>query len=404
MAPLILGFLALCIVFYVVILKDLPNPMGLRNYKIIPVASQILDRNGKLLYEVYRDEKRTPVDLKELPDHIKQATISIEDKDFYRHQGVSLFSGIFRAIKETLLHKGLQGGSTLTQQLVKSALLTPERTIKRKVKEIVLALWTEQLFTKDEILEMYLNQVPYGGNAYGIEEAATTYFNKHAKDLTLAEATYLAGLPQAPSLYSPYHNPDLAKRRQTEVVNKMAEYGYLSQEKRNEILNQKMKVAPQRTYIKAPHFVFYVKKILEQQYGADELELGGLKIYTTLDLDIQQKAEQIVRDQLEKVANLNVGNGAALITRPSTGEILTMVGSKDYFATPSGSFNVTTALRQPGSSIKPINYAIGIDRKIVTPATVFLDVPTCFPSFPKKYCPVNYDSKFHGPVQLRFAL
>ncbi len=402
----LLGGLLVCsVLFYVFILKDLPNPQGLRNYKIIPVSSKILDRNGKLLYEVYRDERRTPVNLKELPIYVKQATISIEDKDFYHHQGVSVFGGMFRAIKDMILGKGIQGGSTLTQQLVKSALLSSERTLQRKAKEIILALWTEHLFTKDQILEMYLNQVPYGGPAYGIEEASMTYFNKHAKDLTIAQATYLSGLPQAPSLYSPYRNPDLAKKRQREVVDHMIEYKYIKADQRDKILNEKLTFTPQGSYIKAPHFVFYVKSFLEKQYGSDIVEMGGLKVYTTLDLDIQQKSEQIVKEELEKVKNLNVGNGAMLITRPSTGEILTMVGSRDYFATPSGTFNVTTdGLRQPGSSIKPINYAIGIDRKLVTPATVFLDVPTCFPGGPKKYCPVNYDGTFHGPTQLRFAL
>jgi len=402
----LIGIVALVVFVYFYIFKDLPNPSGLKNYKVIPVSTEILDRNGKLLYDIYKEENRTPIKLSQLPKYVGQSTIAIEDKDFYKHSGVSVIGGMLRALKDTfILKKGLQGGSTLTQQLVKGALLTPERTIQRKLKEIVLALWTEQILSKDAILELYLNQVPYGGSAYGVEQAAQTYFNKSAKKLNLSESAFLAGLPQAPSRYSPYVNIDLAKRRRNEVLNEMAQLGFITVAQRDEAKREDLIVEPFKIRIKAPHFVFFVKELLEKEYGATTVEEGGLKVYTTLDLSIQQKTENIIKEEIEKVTKLKVGNGAALVTRPPTGEILAMVGSKDYFATASGTFNVTTALRQPGSSIKPLNYAIGIERKLVTAASVFLDAKTCFPSpGQKNYCPENYDGRFHGPVQLRAAL
>lgn len=407
---LIIGAIILFVLFsigsYFFIFKGLPSANSLRNLKAIPFSTHMYDRNGKILYEIYRDQNRTPVQVKDLKPFIYQAAIAIEDKDFYRHQGVSLTSGILRSIKEMILHQNLQGGSTITQQLVKNALLTSERTLQRKIREMILAVNVEKQFSKQEILEMYLNQVPYGGSAYGIEEAAKTFFGKHAKDLSLDEAAVLAGLPQAPSRYSPYINPDLTKNRRNEVLKKMREQGYISESQKKAAQDLPIIVIPLKTSIHAPHFVFYVKSLLEKEYGADLVEQGGLKITTTIDLDIQEKAEQILKEELEKIQNLNVSNGALLVTRPPTGEILAMVGSVDYYATNSGTFNVTTAHRQPGSSIKPLNYAVGIDRKLVTAGTVFLDIPTCFTAEgqPGSYCPVNYDGQFHGPTQLRFAL
>ncbi len=386
------------------ILYKLPSPTSLKNYQTVPLSTHLYDRNGKLLYDVFKTQNRTPIKISDLPPYVSRATIAIEDKDFYHHGGISVFGGIARAVKDMILRRGLQGGSTITQQLVKSALLSPERTVRRKIREIILAVWTEQVFTKDQILELYLNQVPYGGANYGIEAAAHTYFNKHAKDLSLQEAALLAGLPQAPSLYSPYYNPDLAIHRRNDVLKAMKDQKYIDADAYNKAINSKLNIATLSANIKAPHFVFYVKNQLEQQYGAQVVEEGGLQVTTTLDLDTEEQAEKILREELDKIKYLQVSNGAVLVTRPSTGEILSMVGSVDYFATPSGAFNVTTALRQPGSSIKPLNYAVGIERKIVTPASVFLDVPTCFKGLTQQYCPVNYDGKFHGAVQLRFAL
>ncbi len=397
-------FLFSIIFFY--FFYDLPNPNRLKNFQVTPLSTQIFDRNGKLLYEIYKEQNRTPIKLSQLPKFVSQATIAIEDKDFYRHQGVSLMGGIIRAIKETIFTQQVQGGSTITQQLIKTSLLTPERTIKRKVREIILALWTEQIFTKNEILEMYLNQVPYGGSAYGIEQASQLYFHKSAKKLTLNEAAFLAGLPQAPSLYSPYLNPQLSIKRRNLVLEQMYKQKHIDKKTYQENKNKSLDIKPLKTNIKAPHFVFYVKKVLEEKYGKEMVEEGGLKVYTTLDLDIQEYAEKVLKEELDKIKNLNVSNGAILVTRPPTGEILAMVGSVDYFATPSGAFNVTTALRQPGSAIKPLNYAIGIDRKLVTAASIFNDIPSCFTAEgqPKTYCPVNYDGKFHGPQALRFSL
>jgi len=355
------------------------------------------------LYEIYREQNRTPVKLTSLPAYTYQASIAIEDKDFFRHNGVSPIGGIGRALKDTLINKQLQGGSTITQQLVKAALLTPERTISRKFKEIILALWTERLYSKQEILEMYLNQVPYGGSAYGIQEAARTYFNIDAKNLNLSQAAFLAGLPQAPSVYSPYVNPDLALARRNDVLKKMLEQKYITESQYREAENQELTIEQPKTDIKAPHFVFYVKDELVKQFGPQEVEEGGLRVTTTLDLEIQDKAGQILREELDKISNLNVSNGGIVVTRPSTGEILAMVGSVDYFATPSGAFNVTTALRQPGSSIKPLMYSLALG-KGYTAATIINDSPVVFKSPGETYAPVNYDGKFHGPLPLRMVL
>ncbi len=396
--------ISIVVCIYIVIFKDLPSPRSLGTYDI-PLATKVYDRNGKLLYDIYADQNRTAVPLSDIPKSLQQATIAIEDKDFYKHQGINPVGGILRAAAATLTGSKLQGGSTITQQLVKSALLTPERTVTRKIKEIILAIWVEVMYPKNKILELYLNQVPYGGTAWGVESAAERYFGKKVKDLTLAESSLLAGLPQAPTLYSPFGaHPDLAKARQKEVLKRMVTDKYITMEQAEEASKVDL-IFKQDTGLKAGHFVMYVKDQLVQKYGDALVERGGLKVVTTLDLDLQEYAQATVAAEIEKLKYLRVGNGAALITKPATGEILTMIGSTDYFATPSGSYNVTTALRQPGSSIKPINYAIGIETKKVTPATIFLDIPTCFGIVNQpSYCPKNYDGKFHGPVALRMAM
>ena len=401
----VFGSLVVLFIYFFIFYK-LPSPQSLKDYKATPLSTHILDRNGKLLYQLYQEQKRSPIKIDVLPKYVFQTSIAIEDKNFYQHNGISIFGGMFRAIKDSLLRQQLQGGSTITQQLVKSALLTSDRTIQRKVREIVLALWTEKIFSKNEILELYLNQIPYGGAVYGIEEASQRFFGKQAKKLSLAESAFLAGLPQAPSQYSPYNNPDLALKRRNEVLKAMFEQKYIDKATYEKTIKTKIVVKPFEEKIKAPHFVFYIKNILEQKYSTKEIEEGGLKITTTLDLDTQEEAEKILKDELEKAKDLDVTNGAVLITRPPTGEILAMLGSVDYFATGSGTFNVVTSDRQPGSSIKPINYAIGIERKLVTAGTLFIDSPTCFVGAgqPKGYCPVNYDGQFHGPQGLRFSL
>ncbi len=396
--------LSIIFVSYLLIFKDLPSPAKLGRYDI-PLSTKIYDRNGKLLFDIFAEQNRTPVALADIPKYVQEATIAIEDKDFYRHGGVSPVGGMLRAVTATITRRKLQGGSTITQQLVKSALLSPERTITRKIKEIILAFWVEMLYSKDKILELYLNQVPYGGTAWGIESAAEKYFGKTVKYLTLAEAALLTGLPQAPTLYSPFGaHPELARLRQKEVLRRMVDDRHITQPQADAAVSEELHYKNEPN-IKAPHFVMYVKQLLVDKYGEALVERGGLQVTTTLDFNLQEYAQATVSAEVEKLKGLRVTNGAALVTKPATGEILAMVGSVNYFATASGSFNVTTATRQPGSAIKPINYAIGIEKKIVTPATMFLDVPTCFTSVNlPTYCPRNYDGAFHGPVQLRFAL
>jgi penicillin-binding protein 1C len=390
-------------VFY--IFKDLPSPTKLTD-STYPSSTLIYDRNGSLLYEIYAEKNRVPVKIGDLPEYIKQATIASEDKDFYKHHGFDL-KGILRAAYNTIFHQSLQGGSTITQQLVKNALLSPQRTVKRKIREAILTWTTEVIYSKDQILEMYLNQTPYGGTAWGIEAAAQTYFNKKAKDLSLAEATLLVGLTASPTRFSPFGaHPELAKGRQERVLAAMVESGFITQQQADEARAVELHFAQQKTGIRAPHFSLYIKELLVDEFGQKMVEQGGLKVTTTLDIELQDEAQKIVHDETEKLTKLKISNGAALVTNPKTGEILAMIGSKDYFDTEiDGNVNVTLSLRQPGSSIKPINYALALERKLITPATVINDVPTCFDVVGQKlYCPVNYDGQFHGPVQVRFAL
>jgi penicillin-binding protein 1C len=370
-----------------------------------PVSTKIFDRNGKLIYEIYTDKKRTPISLSDMPTYFKEATISIEDKNFYSNQGFSI-TGIARALFNTVFKRQLQGGSTISQQLVKNSLLTNERTVRRKAQELVLTMVLEGIYSKNQVLEMYLNTIPYGGTAYGIEAASETYFNIPAKDLDLAQSALLAGLPQAPSTYSPFGaHPELAKGRQEEVLKQMVANKYITQaqadEADKEVLTYTSIRPPQ-----APHFALWIKEQLAEKYGDQMVEQGGLRVYTTLDLDIQNLAQQAVATEVGKLKKQHVGNGAAIVTNPATGEILAMVGSKDYFATDEdGKVNVTLASRQPGSSIKPLNYALAIKDQKITPATAIADVPICFNVAGQPlYCPVNYDGTFHGLVEARFAL
>lgn len=383
---------------------DIPLPTQLTTQQV-PVSTKIFDRNGKLIYEVYADKRSTPIDLEEIPEYLKNATIAVEDKDFYKHYGVS-FTGIMRAAYKTVVERRLQGGSTLTQQLVKNSLLTPERTVKRKIREFALTLIVETIYSKDQILELYLNQTPYGGTAYGIGAASELYFGKNAKDLTLAESALLAGLPVSPSRYSPFgSNPELAKGRQELVLRRMVEDEYISQEEEENAKNEELRYSrPER--LLAPHFALWIKGILAQEYGEAVVEKGGLRVYTTLDLDLQEFAEEAVATEVAKLKEQKVGNGAALVTRPKTGEILAMVGSKDYFAEDEdGKVNLIFAKRQPGSSIKPLNYALALRDKKITPSTPLADVPTCFSVLGQApYCPRNYDYTFRGATHVRFAL
>ncbi len=385
--------------------RDLPSPKQLETRQV-PQTTKILDRNGKILFNVYQDQNRTLVHLFEVPDSLKKATIAIEDKDFYKHRGFDVY-GIIRAANSTVFRGNVQGGSTITQQLVKSAFLSPERTVSRKIKELYLAFRVETAFSKDKILEMYLNQVPYGGTAWGVSAAAEQYFGKTLKDLDLAEAALLAGLPQAPSYYSPFGpDPKRAVERQKQVLARMYEEHYITKAEMQKAAAEPLNFKSSAIDIRAPHFVMYVRDLLSQKYGDAVATHGGLKVTTTLDLDIEASAEAAVKKNIEAVKYLDVSNGAALVTAPSSGQILAMVGSKDFFdAKIDGNVNVTIANRQPGSSIKPINYATALSKKLITPATVIMDVSTTFGvAGTKPYTPVNYDGQYHGPVQVRFAL
>lgn len=397
-------FFGVLITSAVWIFWGVPLPTQLTSQQV-PVSTKLFDRNGKLLYEIYAEKRRNPVDIDELPDYVWQATIAIEDKDFYKHYGISI-PGMTRAAYKIVSGKRLEGGSTLTQQLVKNALLTPDRTIKRKIRELGLTFVVESIYTKNQILSLYLNQIPYGSTAYGIGAASELYLGKPAQDLTLAEAALLAGLPQAPSRYSPFGaRPELARERQATVLRRMVEDGYISQEDADAAKNEELSFADPAP-LKAPHFSLWVKELLAEKYGESMVERGGLRVTTTLDLDLQEHAEKAVSEELEDLSRNNVKNAAALVTKPATGEILVMVGSKDYFAEDEdGKVNVLFAERQPGSSIKPLNYALGFEDEKITASTPLADVPTCFASAGSgSYCPKNYDGNFHGAVQPRFAL
>jgi len=401
---IILTVLIELVLFYVPpFIKTIPNPKLLKE-KSPSLTTRILERNGNLLYKIYKDEDRTYVRLEDISPYVIKATVSTEDESFYTHLGLSL-KGILRSLKTNLSEGTLYGGSTITQQLVKNRLLTPDKTLTRKIKEIILAVWAERIYSKDEILEMYLNEVGYGGVAYGIEEASESYFNKHAKDLTLAEAALLAGLPSAPSDFTPFVDKNRAEQREKDILKKMFTEGKITSKEYIDAVNQKLVYAPTSQNIKAPHFVMYVRQLLEDKYGKQMVEQGGLAVTTSLDLGLQEKAEKILKEELSKIKWLNVTNGAILVTKPETGEILAMVGSEDYFDQENdGTFNVTLAQRQPGSSIKPLMYSLAL-QKGFTAATILYDTKIAFPQLGSTpYVPINYDGTFHGPVTLRMAL
>lgn len=389
--------------------RDLPTPDRIKRRE--GFATIIFDREGETLYDIYADERRIPIEINQVPDHLKNATVAIEDKEFYTHEGYST-RGILRSVFQIIVYRNLQGGSTLTQQLVKNVLLTSERTLPRKIKEFILAVQIEQRYSKDEILQMYLNEAPYGGTAWGVESAAEQYFGKTVSELTLLESAILAGLPQRPSAYSPYSGtPDAYVGRTEDVLRRMREDGYISRDEEEEAQKALASVAFKgRTgSFKAPHFVEYVRKELVDRFGEDVVESGGLRVTTTLDSALQAAAEDILREEIEKIEALDVSNGAIVVIDPKTGEILSMIGSKDYNADErqfEGKFNVASqGLRQPGSALKPFVYATAFQEGY-TPATLIMDVPTEFPGGEgqKPYEPKNYDGKFRGPVQMRFAL
>ncbi len=396
-----LVLLALLIVY---IIKEIPDPTQLSR-RAYSESSQILDRKGRLLFEIYSDKRRNSVEIKDVSDNLKKATLAIEDVNFYKHNGFDM-RGILRGLFRTVFKKRLQGGSTITQQLVKNALLTQERTISRKIKEAILTVATEILYSKDKIFEMYFNQTPYGGIIWGAQAAAREFFNKDVANLSLPEAALIAGLPASPTKYNPFRHPEVAKARQEMVLTRMAEVGFITNDEMEKAKAEKLEYYLDKTGILAPHFVFYVKEQLTEKYGSKGLTEGGLTITTSLDLDIQKMTETIVASEVAKLKKSNVTNGAALVTEPKTGQILAMVGSIDYFSNDiDGKYNVTTALRQPGSSIKPFNYAVGLELGKITAASIVDDSPTCFGQVNQKnYCPTNYGNSYHGLQSIRNSL
>lgn len=415
---LAIGLLLLSMIFLWVASLEVPTLDGFEARQVTQ-STKIYDRTGKvLLFDLHENVRRTVVPLEDMSRHLKNATIAIEDAEFYSHQGVRPLA-VVRAVLTNLKNGNLfggQGGSTITQQVVKNSLLTPEKTISRKVKEWILAVKLEHLLTKDEILELYLNEAPYGGNIYGAEEASQYFFRTSAREITLAQAAYLAALPQAPSRYSPYGgNREALEARKNLVLLKMLENGYVTEEAYRLALNETVTFeAYSQENIKAPHFVFYIREYLEEVYGREAVYESGLKVITTLNYDMQLDAEETVSHYAYiNERDFNAENASLVAIDPQTGQILSMVGSRSYFDEDiDGKYNIATALRQPGSTFKPFVYATAFE-KGYTPETVVFDVPTqfstsCEPqdlsSEPPCYAPVNYDDAFRGPMTLRNAL
>lgn len=410
------GFLVVFCLFIAVILgsacvfayfaKDLPSPDRINTREVVE-STKIYDRTGKIvLYEVHGEIKRTIIPLEEISDYVKEATIACEDKDFYSHRGFDI-RGIVRAILANLgvIERGdtIHGGSTITQQFVKNSILTSEKTFTRKIKELILSIEMERRFSKEEILKMYLNEIPYGSNAYGIEAASQTFFEKSASDLTLAEAALLASLPKAPTHYSPYgSHPEELKARQKWVLDRMVECGFIDSDETKEAEKEELNFTELKTGIIAPHFVMYVKERLVERYGEKMVEQGGLKVHTTLDMDLQKIAEKVVPEGVAKnEKKYNAKNAALAALDPKTGQILAMQGSRWYFDIEhEGNVNVTIRERQPGSSFKPFAYAQAFS-KGYTPETLLYDLRT---DFGGGYRPNNYDGRAHGPVSMRTAL
>jgi penicillin-binding protein 1A len=420
-----LFFLALVIFFlFLYYGRELPRPEKFSERKLVQ-SSKIYDRTGKfLLFEIYGEEKRTWVPLDKIPDYLKKAVISVEDKDFYSHFGIDLKSLARSILINLKIKKALYGGSTITQQLVRSTFLSNQKTVDRKIKEIILSIELDRRYSKDQILEWYLNQIPFGQNCYGVEAASQTYFGKSVSEISLEEAAVLAALIKAPSLLSPYgQNKKQLLERKDYVLDRMVSLGYLKKEEAEEAKRREIKFLENKVKILAPHFTLWVKQKLEKEYGREFLEEEGLKIYTTLDWNLQKLAEETIAKYKEKNKTFNAFNSSLVAIDPKTGEILAMVGSaiksedwpgekypkdcqegKNCLFEPE--FNVAVSLpgRQPGSAFKPFIYAAafekGYDDKFL--------VSDNFTNFGlwggKEYYPENYDGKFRGNVSLREAL
>ena len=406
------GWVALGIFGFILILfawfyKDLPTPAKIAATKASQ-STKIYDRNGVLLYET-GDVKRTSIESSQIPKYVKDATVAVEDQSFYQNHGLD-FKGIGRAAIRDIFHigKGTQGGSTITQQYVKNALLYSDQTIVRKIKEAILAIELEFMYSKDEILTMYLNEIPYGGGTAGIEAASTTYYGKQAKDLTLAQAATLAAIPKAPTYYSPYgtHTDKLIIRRDY-VLDQMVKTGKITKEeadaaKKEDTTTVGTTVQARKSTMLAPHFAMYVMELAAEQFGEERVNTEGLSITTTLDYEKQKLAETAVTNGMTKVTKYGGSNAALTSIDTKTGEVLAMVGSKDFFDTSiDGNVNIATSNRQPGSSFKPYVYATGFKNKDISPSKILYDVTT---DFGGGYTPHNYDGNTHGAVTARQAL
>ena len=398
----------------------MPDLSGLEQRKISQ-STKIFDRTGQvLLYDVHQDVRRTIVSFDQISRNIKNAAVAIEDAEFYQHKGIKLSSFIRAVLTNIGTFSFSQGGSTITQQVVKNIILTKEKSISRKLKEWVLSVKLEQLISKEEILTLYLNESPYGGNMYGIQEASQSYFGKNAADVTLAESAYLAAIPNAPTYYSPYGTHlDKLEERKNLVLARMLENKFITQEEYDTAKQEKVAFKPQaQTGIYAPHFVLYVKEYLESKYGPRAISDGGMKVITTLDYQMQEKAEEIARRHAEETEKkFNAENAGLIAIDIKTGQILSMVGSRNYFDKEiDGNYNVTLAKRQPGSSFKPFVYATAF-KKGYTPETTLFNLRTEFSTYcnpdgtpinssdeDKCYMPENYDGRYEGPMTLRNAL
>ncbi len=401
----VLGFI-LVVILFTWYARDLPSPGEVVRRE--GFTTKIYDRNEKLLYDVYREANRVPVVAEDVPRYLKEATVAIEDKDFWTHQGFDRKTP-FRILYNLFAKRRLVGGSTLTQQLVKNVLLTSERKVSRKVKEFILAVQIERRYSKEDILLMYLNEAPYGGTAWGVGTAAQQYFSKEVNELNLVESAFLAGLPQRPSVYSPFSgNKEAYIFRTGDVLRRMREDAYIDEDQEKQAKEQlgQLSFKGGKSSIEAPHFVFWVKNLLAEKFGEELVEGGGLRVKTSLDLDLQIVAEKIVGEEMEKAADLGISNAAMLVMDPETGEVLAMLGSKDYFSEEiDGKFNVVTALRQPGSAIKPVTYLTAL-KQGYTLSSMVVDAPVSFAGTvgQKDYAPENYSGDFWGPMQLRQAL
>ncbi|KKQ60519.1 MAG: Penicillin-binding protein, 1A family [Parcubacteria group bacterium GW2011_GWE2_38_18] len=398
--------LILLLLLFILASRGLPDPNKLMDRQVAQ-STKIYDRTGKtVLYEIAGEQKRTLVTLNEIPVNVRNATVAIEDKDFYNHGAFSLWA-IFRTVVTNVVFGKKAGGSTLTQQFVKNAILTNEKTYTRKAKELILAYRLEQKFSKDEVLQLYLNEIPYGATAYGVEAASQRFFGKSVRDVNLAEAAILASIPQAPSRYSPYGpNKDLLIKRQQYVLDQMAAQGYVTTDEAAEAKNTELVFKKPSDQMLAPHFVMYIKEILGEKYGEKTIEQDGLKIITTLDLEKQKIAEEVVAEKTTNNEKKYQATNAALVSiDPKTGQILAMVGSKNFYdENIDGQVNIATSPRQPGSSFKPMVYAASFIKGF-TPETILYDVVTNFSTdASKKYEPHNYDNNEHGPITIRKAL